>query len=207
MRARLLALAWVAAWPTLAHAGWFGDTIGRPIIGGLAQGAHAFKDSMTTGAQQTRAAFGSAAHGVGLAAWRPSAQELAFEPGEGAAPGRALWTGFGWQACPRSGCFEGGPAPRPVGGDTLAANVPLGPTAEPTVAVTIYNNTDARRVIEVYDVKTGAWTRRLTARPWQRTQVLLHRDASGRGGAILRWDHDPRFDVRYGAVGPGDELK
>ena len=127
--------------------------------------------------------------------------------GEGAAPGLALWTGFGWQACPRSGCFEGGPAPRPVGGDPLAGNVPLGPTAEPTVAVMIYNNTDARRVIEVYDVKTGAWTRRLAARPWQRTQVLLHRDASGRGGAILRWDHDPRFDVRYGAVGTGDELK
>jgi hypothetical protein len=206
MRARFLALGLVVVWPSLAHANWFDDTIGHPITGGLALGAHAFSDSMATGAKQTRAAFGSAAHGVGVA-WPRAKQELAFDAGADAGPGVAQWDGFGWRACQSGGCFEGGPTPLPAAGDKIAPSAPLSPVAEPTVAVTIYNNTGARRVIEVYDAKTGAWTHRVTFQPWQKTQVLLHQDADGRGGAVLRWDHDPRFDVRYGAVGPGDELK
>jgi hypothetical protein len=206
MRARFLALGLVLAWPSFAHAGWFSDKIGHPIADGLAQGAHAFKDSMVTGAQQTRAAFGSAAHGVPLH-WPQLNQELAFDANAGVAPGQAQWTGFGWQPCPKSGCFQGRAAPLPVGGDKRAPDVPLSPVAEPTVKVTIYNNTPARRVIEVYDAKTGAWTNRLAFQPWQKTEVLLHRDADGRGVAVLRWDHDPRFDVRYAWVNPGDELR
>jgi hypothetical protein len=66
MKARFLTLAVVLAWPSFAHAGWFNDTIGRPITGGLAQGAHVFKDTMVTGAKQTGAAFSSAAHEAGL---------------------------------------------------------------------------------------------------------------------------------------------
>jgi hypothetical protein len=206
MRARFLALGVVLAWPSFAHANWFDDTIKHPIAGGLAQGAQAFKDSMVTGAKQTRAAFGSAAQGVGLN-WQRSTQELAFDSNAGSTPGQAHWDGFGWQPCRKSGCFEGGPAPRPVGGDKMEPNVPLSPVAEPTVKVTIYNNTASRRVIEVYDAKTGAWTNRLAFQPWQKTEVLLHRDEQGRGGAVLRWDHDPRFDVRYNGVNPGDELR
>ncbi|HUO23781.1 MAG TPA: hypothetical protein VMU59_14805 [Caulobacteraceae bacterium] len=206
MRARVLALGMVLAWPSLAHANWFVDTIGNPITGGLAQGAHAFGESMAIGARQTRAAFGSAAHGVGVV-WPRSAQELAFEANANAPPGEAQWDGFGWRACQTSGCFEGGPTPLPAGGDKMAPNMPLSAAAEPTVKVTIYNNTASRRVIEVYDAKTGAWTNRLAFLPWQKTEVTLHRDEQGRGGAVLRWDHDPRFDVRYSWVGQGDELK
>lgn len=206
MKARFLALGLVLAWPSLAHANWFGDTIGHPITGGLAQGAHVFTDSMVIGARQTKAAFGSAAHGVG-GVWPRSGQELALDANADAGPGVAQWDGFGWRACQPAGCFEGGPTPRPAGGDKMAPDAPLSPVAEPTVAATLYNNSGSRRVIEVYDAKTGAWTQRLAVQPWQRTEVLLHRDADGRGGAVLRWDHDPRFDVRYGGVNPGDELK
>jgi len=205
MRTRLLALGLVLAWPSFAHANWFGDTIGRPITGGLAQGAHAFSDSMVTGAKQTGAAFGSAAHGIGIKGWPRSNQELAFDADVGA--GQAQWDGFGWRACQKSGCFEGGPTPLPAGGDKMAPNVPLSPVAEPTVKVTIYNNSASKRVIEVYDAKTGAWTHRLAFQPRQKTEVLLHRDAEGRAEAVLRWDHDPRFDVRYNWVNSGDELK
>ncbi len=134
-------------------------------------------------------------------------QELAFDANAGSAPGQAQWNGFGWQPCPKSGCFQGRPAPLPVGGDKRAPDVPLSAVAEPTVKVAIYNNTAARRVIEVYDAKTGAWTNRLVFQPWQKTEVLLHRDTDGRSGAVLRWDHDPRFDVRYDWVNPGDELR
>ncbi len=67
MKARVLALALVLASPSLAHAGWFNDTIGRPIAGGLGLGWHLTKDSIATGARQTSGAFGSAARGVGLA--------------------------------------------------------------------------------------------------------------------------------------------
>jgi hypothetical protein len=66
MKARFLILAAVLAWPSFAYAGWFNDTIGRPITGGLGQGAHVFKDTMVTGAKQTGAAFSSAAHQAGL---------------------------------------------------------------------------------------------------------------------------------------------
>jgi hypothetical protein len=66
MRARFLALGVILAWPSFAHANWLDNTIGHPIANGLAQGAHVFKDTMVTGAKQTGAAFGSAAHGVGI---------------------------------------------------------------------------------------------------------------------------------------------
>jgi hypothetical protein len=205
-RARWLALGVVLAWPTLAHANWLVDTIGHPITGGLAQGAHAVGGGMMTGVRETKAAFGSAAGSAGLK-WTRAADELAIDDAAQTAPGVAQWDGFNWRACPAAGCFDGEPTPRPAGGDKMAPEAHLAPVAEPTVSAVVYNNTGARRVIEVYDAKTGAWTHRLAVQPWQKAPVLLHSDADGRAVAVLRWDHDPRFDVRYGGVGAGDELK
>ncbi len=83
MKLRFVALALVLAWPSFAHAGWFNDTIGRPITGGLAQGVHMFKDTMASGAKQTRAAFGSAAHDAGLDRSRSNTPPPS-DPGAGA---------------------------------------------------------------------------------------------------------------------------
>jgi hypothetical protein len=116
MRARFLALGVVLAWPSFAYANWFGDTIGRPITGGLAQGAHVFKDSMVTGAKQTRAAFGSAAHGVGIDRPRPN-QEPGSDANAGSIRGEAQSNGPGRPACQKPGCLEGAPTvPRSTAG-------------------------------------------------------------------------------------------
>lgn len=131
MRARFLALGVILAWPSFAHANWLDNTIGHPIANGLAQGAHVFKDTMVTGAKQTGAAFGSAAHGVGID--RPqSNREPPFDANAASPADKAQSDGFGRSACQKSGCFEGGPAPLTPSGDKMAPNVQPSPVAGPT---------------------------------------------------------------------------
>ncbi len=115
MRARFLALGVVLAWPSFAYANWFGDTIGRPITGGLAQGAHVFRDSMVTGAKQTGGAFRSAAHGVGIDR-PPSNQAPAFGGNAGSTRGEAHGDGLSRNACQTSACPGDAPTPRPAAG-------------------------------------------------------------------------------------------
>jgi len=207
MKTRVLAMGLALAWPSFAHAGWIYDTIGAPITGGLSDGYHAFHDSMATGAKETRSAFGMAPR-QGNGNWAGvTRQELSFDPNSDAIADKAQWDGYGWRKCQPSGCFDGEATPLPYEGDRMAPSVPLRSVAEPTLKATIYNNSSSARVIEIYDAKTGAWTHRLAVQPGQKTEVLLHRGEDGRAGAVLRWDHDPRFDVLYGRVNPGDELR
>ena len=107
MKARFLALAVVVAWPSLAHADWFGDTIGRPISDGLAQGAHVIKGSMITGARQTTGAFRSAAREAGIDRSRTNAES---------APGVEA----------RSASGDAAPS-RPAGADKIGPGAPTRP--------------------------------------------------------------------------------